>query len=75
VALRKQEYEEYFEHLQPPIMNLFDGREQLFLRVKIVSIGNPENREIIKAMAEVAAYREGGCGCGCGCHAPFSSPQ
>jgi len=68
VALRKQEYEEYFEHLQPPIMNLFDGREQLFLRVKIVSIGNPESREIIKAMAEIAAYREGGCGCGCGCH-------
>jgi hypothetical protein len=49
-------------------MNLFDGREQLFLRVKIVSIGNPESREIIKAMAEIAAYREGGCGCGCGCH-------
>lgn len=68
VSFREQEYENYFEHLQPPIMDLFDGPEQLFLRVKIVSIGNPESREIIKAMAEVAAYREGGCGCGCGCH-------
>jgi len=67
IPLRKQEYDTFFEHLQPPIMELFDGREQVFLKAKIVSITDAESREVIKAMAQIADYREGECGCGCGC--------
>jgi hypothetical protein len=67
IPLRKQEYDTFFEHLQPPIMDLFDGREQVFLNAKIVWVTTPENREVIKAMAQIAEYREGACGCGCGC--------
>ncbi len=67
IPLRRQEYDTFFEHLQPPIMDLFDGRERIFLNAKIVSVNTPENREVIKAMAQIADYREGACGCGCGC--------
>lgn len=67
ISLRKEDYETFFEHLRPPIMDIFDGREEVFLTAKIGSISTPENREVIKAMAEMADYREGECGCGCGC--------
>lgn len=67
IRLHKQNYETLFEHLQPPLLDLFDGREQVFLKARIISVGNPENREVIKAMARMADYREGECGCECGC--------
>jgi len=67
IPLHKQDYGTFFEHLQPPIMDLFEGREQVFLTARIVSVTKAENREVIKAMAQVADYREGDCGCGCGC--------
>ncbi|MEJ2730642.1 MAG: hypothetical protein P8185_19440 [Deltaproteobacteria bacterium] len=55
-----------FEHLQPPIMNLFEKHDTLHLKVKILKIEQPENTEIIKAMAETASHRHD-CDCGCGC--------
>lgn len=67
IPLLKKDYETFFEHLRPPLMDLFDGREQVFFKAKIVSVSKPESREVIKAMAQMADYREGGCGCGCGC--------
>ena len=67
ISLKKQGYEIFFEHLQPPIMDLFDGRDALYLQTKIVSVTDAGSREIIKAMAEMAEYREGECGCGCSC--------
>lgn len=48
-------------------MDVFDGREEVFLKAKIVSVTHAETREVIKAMAEIAEYREGECGCGCSC--------
>ena len=67
IPLKKQEYETFFEHLQPPIMDLFNGRDTIYLQAEIVSVADAQSREIIKAMAEMTSYREGDCGCGCGC--------
>jgi len=63
----KKEYYRFFEHLNPPIMDLFDEREVVHLKVKIVGITNADSREIVKAMAEIAHRGEGECDCGCGC--------
>ncbi|MGD8256258.1 MAG: hypothetical protein PVH56_01710 [Desulfobacterales bacterium] len=70
--INKEEYYRFFEHLNPPIMDLFDGREAVHLKVKIASIANADSREIVKAMAEMAHRSEGSCAagdcdCGCGC--------
>ena len=45
-----------FEHLQPPIMNLFEKHDALFLKIKISKIEQPENAEVIKALAETASH-------------------
>ena len=65
--LKKDSFYRFFEHQQPPIMDLFDGAEDVYLKVKIVNIAAPENREIVKAMADMAAQGNGVCDCGCGC--------
>ena len=48
-------------------MDLFDGRDDVYLKVKIVAVAVAENREIVKAMAEKSAHGGVGCDCGCGC--------
>jgi len=68
----KEEYHRFFEQLNPPIMDLFNEREAVHLKVKIVGIANADSREIVKAMAEMANRSEGSCAggdcdCGCGC--------
>ncbi|CAB1079656.1 hypothetical protein D1AOALGA4SA_7364 [Olavius algarvensis Delta 1 endosymbiont] len=63
----KNSLREFFGHLNPPIGNLCQGRRELNLNVKILAIATAENREIVKAMAEMAAHGGGGCGCGCDC--------
>ncbi len=42
--------------------------ESLYLAINVVAVDEPENREIIMAMAE-ALKKQGGCGvtCDCGC--------
>jgi hypothetical protein len=69
--LRKEAFSQFFEHLQPPLWDLFDSRNVIYLRVKILAVAPAENREILKAMSEMVAHGGGGCGCdgdcGCGC--------
>lgn len=65
--LNKKTLNSFFEHLSPPIWDLFDGREEIYLKVKILEISTAENREIVKAMADMTAHGGGGCDCGCGC--------
>jgi hypothetical protein len=55
-----------FEHLHPPIMDLFEKHDTLHLKVKILKIEQPENTEIIKALSEAASHHHD-CDCGCGC--------
>jgi hypothetical protein len=63
--LKKEDVYSFFEHLNPPIMDLFEDRPDVYLKVTIEAVTSAENREIIKAVAAMAAH--GGCGCDCGC--------
>ena len=65
--LKKNALNRFFEHLTPPIWDLFDGRDQLYLKARITAVEAADNREIVKAMADMTAHGGGECGCGCGC--------
>ena len=65
--LKKDSLNRFFEHLNPQIWDLFDGRDEIYMKVNILEISAAENREIVKAMADMTAHGGGGCDCGCGC--------
>jgi len=69
--INKQTFYTFFEHLNPPIGDLFDGRDDVFLNAKIAAVAAADNRDIVKGLAEMTAHSGGGCdcggGCGCGC--------
>jgi hypothetical protein len=69
--INKHNFSIFFEHLNPPIADLFDGRDDIFLNAKVTAVTAADNREIVKALAEMTAHGGGGCdcggGCGCGC--------
>ena len=65
--LKKEAFYRFFEHLNPPLTDLFDGRADVYLKVNIDAVAPAENREIVKAMAALAAHGGAGCDCGCGC--------
>ena len=66
IQVKKEEFHPLFEHLRPPIMNLFEEHGALHLKIKISRIAKPENTEVIKALSEMASHHHG-CDCGCGC--------
>ncbi len=65
--LTKETFHRFFEHLNPLLMDLFDGRAEVYLKVNIDGVKSAENREIVKAMADMSAHGGTGCDCGCGC--------
>ena len=65
--LNKNDFNRFFENLNPPIWDLFADRDEIYLKVKILQISTADNREIVKAMADMTAHGGGGCDCGCGC--------
>jgi len=65
--LERRSLESFFEHLNPPLLDLFATRSKVYLEAKIESVTTPTNREIVKALARVAEYSDSGCSCGCGC--------
>ena len=65
--LKKEDFYRFFEHLNPPLTDLFDDRADVYLKVNIDAVAPAENREIVKAMAALAAHGGAGCDCGCGC--------
>ena len=65
--LKKEDFFSFFEHLNPPLMDLFDGRDDVYLKINIDAVTPAENREIVKALADLAAHGGTGCDCGCGC--------
>ena len=67
IHLKKENFSGFFEHLKPPLRDLFDKKDDVFLKVNIVSVAPAENREIVKSMAAIASHGESGCDCGCGC--------
>ena len=67
IHLKKEDFHCFFEHLHPLLMDLFDVKDAIFLKVKIDAVTPSENREVIKAMADMAAHGGAGCDCGCRC--------
>ena len=65
--LKKEDVFSFFEHLNPLFNDLFAGEDDVYLQVKILAVTPAENREIVKAMADMAAHGGAGCDCGCGC--------
>jgi hypothetical protein len=62
------EADDFFGHLAPPFAARFDRQAEVFFRIHIVRVETPEARDVVKAMAELAAGGQGGgCDCGCGC--------
>jgi len=51
IQVKKEELYPLFEHLRPPIMNLFEEHDGLHLKIKILRIEKPENTEVIKALS------------------------
>ena len=66
--LQKSDFQRFFNHLYPPILDLFDGRDELYLTANVISVTEADNREVVKALAATAAGCGGGCGCGCDGH-------
>jgi hypothetical protein len=65
--IHKQAFYRFFEHLNPPILDLFDGRNDIYLKAKVADVATADNREVVKAMAEMTAHGGSGCDCGGGC--------
>jgi hypothetical protein len=64
----KTEANDFFGHLTPPFAALFDRHGDVFCQARVVRIETPEARDVVKAMAEMAAGGHGSrCDCGCGC--------
>ena len=54
--LKKEAFFSFFEHLHPPLTDLFGGRDEVYLKVNIDAVTPAENREIVKAMAAMTAH-------------------
>ena len=61
--LLKKDFYRFFEHLNPSFMDLFEGRDQVYLKAIIEAVIPADNRNIVKAMADMATHSEIGCGC------------
>jgi hypothetical protein len=66
MPLKREETDRMFEHLHLPVMRLFEKHNLLYLNIQILKIEQPDNREVVKALADMASHGHG-CDCGCGC--------
>lgn len=57
--LKRAELNGLFQHLTPPVF-LYDVPDSFTMKVRVVEIGEADQREVIKAMAEAS-----GCGSHC----------
>jgi hypothetical protein len=60
--LRAEELPRFFQHLFIPQLAILEGMNVFYLRVRVVDVSEPDQREIIKAMAEAAACGDSCCG-------------
>lgn len=66
VEIYRSNTPEFFGHIFPFPMRLKIPLDPFYLNMKIVSVYSAEPREVVRAMAEIAACS--GCDCGCGGH-------
>jgi hypothetical protein len=60
--LRGEEIPSFFQHLSIPQLAVLDGVSAFYLTVRVVEVSEPEQREILKAMAEAAECGDSCCG-------------
>ena len=65
LRLDRQSLGSFFEHLNPPLLDLFSNCNTVYLKVKIEAVTTADNREIVKALAQMTEYSDSGCSCGC----------
>ncbi|UCD78404.1 MAG: hypothetical protein JSW26_23815, partial [Desulfobacterales bacterium] len=54
--LKKDNLGRFFEHLNPPIWDLLDGRDEVYVKARIAAVAAADNREIVKAMADMTGH-------------------
>jgi hypothetical protein len=59
--LRGEEIPRFFQHLFVPQLTTLGGVGAFCIRVRVVEVSEPDQREIIKAMAEAAACGDSCC--------------
>ena len=62
LRLSKTEMPDTFQHLLAPTIDIPDPVQFFVMKVRIISVSDAEQREVIKAMAEIAACGSGCCG-------------
>jgi hypothetical protein len=62
LRLRREEMRSFFQHLSIPQLTVLKGISTFYLKVQVVGISEPDQREIIKAMAEAAECGDSCCG-------------
>lgn len=62
LILRPDEIHETFQHLLPLPITIPDQIESLHFKIKIVGITTADPKEVVKAMAEIAACGDQCCG-------------
>jgi hypothetical protein len=60
--LRAEEMPSFFQHLVIPQLALPDGTSAFYLKVRVVEVSEPDQREIIKAMADAVECGDSCCG-------------
>ena len=66
VPVRRKQGPAFFGHLSHPILRHVGAAGDFYLAVRITGVSLPENREVVRAMAETAGCGPG-CDCGCSC--------
>jgi hypothetical protein len=62
LQLRGKDLTETFEHLMIPALDSLEGRESFVLKVRVERVSPADQKEVIKAMAEIASCGDHCCG-------------
>ena len=64
--LKRENFQSFFEHISTYVIDLFNRKNDVYLEVHIDTVSPAGDREVVKAMAGMAAHGKAGCDCGCG---------
>ena len=62
LQIRGEEIPQVFQHLILPPIKIFEGVDVLYLRFRVIKIFPADQREVIKALAEIAGCGDDCCG-------------
>ena len=62
VQLRQENLQIYFEHINLPIFRYTKDHNSFYLKATIINVSQPDNNELLKAMAHIANCGDSCCG-------------